>query len=395
MDIFDKQIDTEDELGMKQKEQAFLTLGEKLFNQKDAKGLGDLIVKVRPFLKQVSRSKAARIVRNLVDQFLDLEGGSGREITLCQDCIDWAKAENRSYLRQALEARLMGLYFDNKKYNEALKLGSGLLTELKKLDDKILLVEVQLMESQVYYRLNNLQRAKAALTSARTTANSIYCPPKLQASLDLCSGILHCADEREFKTAYSYFYEAFEGFDSVNSSKALISLQYMLLCKIMMNCADEINNVLTSKLGMRYKGSGIDALKEIGKAAHNRSLGEFKTVREKYSVVLDQDPVLTKHLSSFYHTLLGRNLVKLIEPYSRVHIKHIADKINLPLSTVEKKLSQMILDKEINGILDQGDGVLIIAEDPDQGERYDHALDTISSLGHVVDLLFQKSKKLT
>ncbi|VEL31937.1 unnamed protein product [Protopolystoma xenopodis] len=67
-------------------------------------------------------------------------------------------------------------------------LGTNLLKELKKLDDKVLLVEVQLLESQIYYRVGNLQRSRAALTSARTTANGIYCPPRLQASLDLLSG---------------------------------------------------------------------------------------------------------------------------------------------------------------------------------------------------------------
>lgn len=66
--------------------------------------------------------------------------------------------------------------------------GSQLLQELKKMDDKALLVEVQLLESKTYHALSNLPKAHAALTSARTTANAIYCPPKLQAALDMQSG---------------------------------------------------------------------------------------------------------------------------------------------------------------------------------------------------------------
>ena len=133
------------------------------------------------------------------------------------------------------KARLIGLYFENGKYTEAISLSAQLLKELKKLDDKQLLVEVQLLESKTYHALSNLSKARAALTSARTTANGIYCPPKLQAGLDMQSGILHAADEKDFKTAFSYFYEAFEGHDSIDSPKAVVALKYMLLSKIMLN----------------------------------------------------------------------------------------------------------------------------------------------------------------
>ena len=56
----------------------------------------------------------------------------------------------------ALEARLMSLYFDTKQYNMCLKLGQRLYSELKKLDDKALLVEIQLTESKVSHNNESL-----------------------------------------------------------------------------------------------------------------------------------------------------------------------------------------------------------------------------------------------
>ncbi|KAL7063953.1 hypothetical protein AAHC03_05244 [Spirometra sp. Aus1] len=387
-------VPDDDETLIKDKENAILELGNFYAKEKRAKELADLIQLIRPFLKQISKAKAGRIVRTLVDLFLDLEVGTGREIQLCQECIEWAANERRTFLKQALEARLMGLYYENGRYEEALQLGSTLLRELKKLDDKILLVEVQLMESQVYYRVGNLQKSRAALTSSRTTANSIYCPPRLQASLDLLSGILHAADERDFKTAYSYFYEAFEGFDSIGSPRAVDALTYMLLSKIMTKCPEEVPVILSSKLASPYNQRPVEAMREVALTAKDRSLAEFLRLRETYKTELLGDPVISQHLTSFYDTLLGQNLTKLIEPYSRVQIDHIAKLINLPLENVEKKLSQMILDKQLNGILDQGSGMLVLRDEPYDSRDYKVALDTVHSLSSVLDLLFQKAKKL-
>ncbi|XP_060528737.1 26S proteasome non-ATPase regulatory subunit 11 [Cylas formicarius] len=390
----DDNEDNDDE-NIQNKEQDILNLGEKYKKEGKAKELADLIKQTRPFLSEISKAKAAKLVRSLVDFFLDLEAGIGIEVQLCKECIEWAKEERRTFLRQSLEARLVALYFDTGMFAEALLLGSTLLKELKKLDDKNLLVEVQLLESKTYHALSNLPKARAALTSARTTANAIYCPPKAQAALDLQSGILHAADEKDFKTAYSYFYEAFEGFDSAESPKALTALKYMLLSKIMLNNPEDVQQIVSGKLAIKYAGRDVDAMKAVAQASHKRSLADFQQAVKQFKHELEDDVIVRAHLGTLYDNMLEQNLCRIIEPYSRVQVDYIAKTIKLPMPQVEKKLSQMILDAKFHGILDQGEGVLIVFEETPVDKTYEMALETIQSMSKVVDTLYQKAKKLS
>ena len=388
-------IPEDDEENIRAKEQGILNLGEKYKKEGKAKELAELIKATRPFLSLISKAKAAKLVRALVDFFLDLEAGIGIEVQLCKECIEWAKEERRTFLRQSLEARLIALYFDTGMYTEALDLATALLKELKKLDDKNLLVEVLLLESKTYHALSNLPKARASLTSARTTANAIYCPPKMQAALDLQSGILHAADERDFKTAYSYFYEAFEGYDGADSPKALTALKYMLLSKIMLSQSEEVAIVCGSKAALKYAGKELEAMRAVATASHKRSLADFQAALKTYKRELEEDAVVRAHLGALYDTMLEQNLCRIVEPYMRVQVDHVARSIRLPVVQVEKKLSQMILDKKLNGILDQGEGVLIVFDESPLEKTYETVLETIHHMSKVVDTLYQKAKKLS
>jgi len=375
-----------------------LQLGEKLREEGKSKEMTDLIQKVRHFLRFMSKAKAAKLVRGLVDMFLEMERSDPRgerEVQLCKECIEWAKEEKRTFLRQSLESRLVGLYFETERYQDALALGSALLKELKKLDDKNLLVEVQLLESKTYHALQNLPKARAALTSARTTANSIYVPPRVQAQLDLQSGILHASEERDFKTAFSYFYEAFEQYDSVEDKMALTALKYMLMSKIMLRTPEEVHNIVSGKLALKYSGADIEAMKLVAQASKKRSLADFQSTVGKYSKELKGDKIVARHLDTLYQTMLEQNLCRIIEPYSRVQVKFVAEKIDLPEPEVEKKLSQMILDKKFQGILDQETRVLIIFEESERDETYDNVIETVGAMSKVVDRLYQAAQKLT
>lgn len=144
-----------------------------------------------------------------------------------------------------------------------------------------------------------------------------------------------------------------------------------------------------------YSGKDIDAMKAVAQASHKRSLADFQQALKEYKTQLEDDPIVRAHLDSLYDTMLEQNLCRIIEPYSRVQVSFIASSIKLPLQQVEKKLSQMILDKKFSGILDQGDGVLIVFEETPIDKTYETALETISHMGKVVDTLYQKAKKLS
>ncbi|KAJ1953042.1 26S proteasome regulatory subunit rpn6, partial [Dipsacomyces acuminosporus] len=340
------------------------------------------------------------------------------QIATCQGMIQWAKNENREYLRQSLETRLASLYLDNQMYTEALSLISQLLSELKKLDDKMQLVEVHLLESRVYMALKNLPKSRAALTSARTAANSIYTPPPLQAQLDLQSGTLH-AEEGDFKTAYSYFFETMEGLAAYVTpqsakgtgaalagttalspaeidSRQLQAFGYMILCKIMLQQPDELTSLLaTGKTASKFRERQVVvALQAVAKAQKQRSLAGFEKALSDYRNELQSDELIHSHLAALYDTLMEQNLVRLIEPYSRVEIAHIAKLIGLPVRLVESKLSQMILDKVFHGILDQGSGCLVVFPEPKHDSTYDTTLETIRSLSNVVESLYEKAGAL-
>lgn len=395
--IIQKEVDLGNEKEIKEKEDATLKLATLFSKQGNVAGIGELIKQTRPFLQCISKAKAAKLVRSLLDLYIELhvaQVNDNTAVDLCKECIEWAKEDKRTFLRQALEARLVALYIDSKSFTEALQLGSRLVRELKKLDDKALLMEVQLFESRTYHALNNVPKSRAALTSARTTASGIYCPPKLQAALDNQSGILH-GEEGDFKTAYSYFYEAFEGYDSIDNSSAISALKYMLLCKIMLNNPDDVQSIISGKLALRYAGPNIEAMKSIATASHNRSLSEFQDALNKYKDELSQDPIIQRHLSKLYDNLLEQNLCRIIEPFSRVEVSHVSKLISLPLETVERKLSQMILDQKLLGILDQGAGILVIFDDKPTNKTYENTLEIVNKMGGVVDALYNKVKKLS
>ena len=75
-----------EEEAIQNQEQEIMDLGEKYQREKKPHELAQLIREVRPFLARISKAKAAKLVRGLVDLFLDMEASTGTEVQLCKVC---------------------------------------------------------------------------------------------------------------------------------------------------------------------------------------------------------------------------------------------------------------------------------------------------------------------
>uniref|UniRef100_A0A803L5R6 26S proteasome regulatory subunit Rpn6 N-terminal domain-containing protein n=1 Tax=Chenopodium quinoa TaxID=63459 RepID=A0A803L5R6_CHEQI len=263
------------------KEQAITKLTEFLTQENKAE---NLLTQLRPYFTLIPKAKTAKIVRGIIDVVAKVPGTTELQISLCREMVQWTHVEKRTFLRQRVEARLAALLMETKEYTEALSL------------------------------LSNLIKG------------------------DLQSGILHA--EKDYKTAYGYFYEAFEAFNALEDPREVYSLKYMLLCNVMVNQADDVAGIISSKAGLQYLGPDLDAMKAIADAYSKHSLKLFEASLENFKAQLGEDPIIHRHSSSLY---------ELIE----LHVNH-----------VESKLSQVILDKRFAGTLDQGVGCLIIFNDP-------------------------------
>ncbi|TDL15148.1 PCI-domain-containing protein [Rickenella mellea] len=392
------EFNPEKEQNLRNQEVALVKLGELYRDGRDAKGLAQVILLSRSFMSSTAKAKTAKLIRTLLDFFNSIPNSKDTQMRVLQENIEWARSEKRIFLKHSLETRLVALQLETRQFRQALALIDTLLTELKRLDDKMMLTEVHLLESRVYRGTANFPKSKAALTSARTAANSIYCPPHLQAQLDLQSGILH-AEDKDYTTAYSYFFETFENLSSHEEGgeggKALIPLKYMLLCKIMLNLPEDVTSLLSIKLALKYAQlRDVESMRAIARAHQGRNLAEFEKALRDYKDELSLDETIRSHLAALYDTLLEQNLLRIVEPYSVVDVEYVAVQVGQGRQAVELKLSQMILDKVFHGVLDQGRGCLLVFDEPEGDGTYESAIQTISEVGKVVDSLYAKATKI-
>ena len=365
-------------------------LSQKYRENNDLNSYFQLISQIKE-IKNTNNTFLVKLIDKLIAKLKKRKDLLNNIVKIVEEITKFCDETNNISMKSKIQIRLAEIYYIHENYSKALDICNKVIFDLKRYEDNLGLIQLLLLESKIYYATNGISKAKASLTSVKTLATKVYVEPRLQANIDTHAGIL-AAHEKDFNLAYSYFFEAFDVYNIPNQkrrNKGLKAFQYMILCKIVGGHIEEVNNVVLSKQGKDYYGPEVEALRSIEIAVKEKSIKLLEDNIEKNKQYF-QDRVIRYHINNLHTDLLEKNLIKIIKPYSVVEIDFVAKSIGLNFADVLNKLRQMILDKKINGILDQGKGSLIIYDVDVSNPYLDKSIETFKNLEKVVEALDKK-----
>lgn len=93
--------------------------------------IGALLTSIRPFFDHIPKAKTAKLVRSLIEMVSRVPSSLPLQIQLCNESIEWCKAEKRTFLRQRIQAKLAALLLEATEYLKAQALLSDLVREVR------------------------------------------------------------------------------------------------------------------------------------------------------------------------------------------------------------------------------------------------------------------------
>lgn len=85
-------------------------LGKTYAKQGDAAAIDALLKELRPLFGDMSKAKAAKLVRTLIDVVAQIPDSLDLQVRMCEESIAWTVEEKRTFLRHRLQASFLCVF---------------------------------------------------------------------------------------------------------------------------------------------------------------------------------------------------------------------------------------------------------------------------------------------
>nr|CAG4641613.1 EOG090X04DO [Eurycercus lamellatus] len=323
----------------------------------------------------VTRNHSEKSINSILDYI-----STSKQMELLQDfyetTLDALKDAKNDRLWFKTNSKLGKLYFDRGDYNKLARILKQLHQSCQTdegeddLKKGTQLLEIYALEIQMYTAQKNNKKLKALYEQSLHIKSAIP-HPLIMGVIRECGGKMHLR-EGEFEKAHTDFFEAFKNYDESGSPRRTTCLKYLVLANMLMKSGI---NPFDSQEAKPYKNDPeILAMTNLVSAYQNNDISEFeKILRQNHRNIMD-DPFIREHIEDLLRNIRTQVLIKLIRPYTRIHIPSISKELNVDVNEVESLLVACILDNTIQGRIDQVNQVLELNQQRQGTARY-NALD--------------------
>jgi len=320
----------------------------------------------------VSPNDLNNAIRSILNKIQESsERGSLEEMySMTLDFFKNMKGKERVWFEFAM--RLCKQYLDLKKNKECEQLLDELHLSCKidGVDDKKnkggQLLEIYSIKIQLMAAANN----RVALNELFERTNQLCADvndPRSMSVIKECWGKMY-ASMNQWDQAYTNFFDAFRSYQDIGHQNVKQCLKYVVIASMLSET--DTNPFATQEAAVFKTNNDIMPIANLLDAFDNDNIKQFEdTLRRSKHLILNDD-FIVEHMPAVKLRIRSKVLVKLIKPYTRVKLQWLCKQLNATIDEIENLVVNLILDKSINGRLDQIHSLLDLNYSQKQDKLY-------------------------
>ncbi|KAJ3179013.1 COP9 signalosome complex subunit 2 [Gaertneriomyces sp. JEL0708] len=253
--------------------------------------------------------------------------------------------------------KLARVWLDRREFARFKKILRALHASLPASSDEkkgTLLLDILALEIQMHTLTSSTKKLQSLYHQSLTIKSAIP-HPRTMGIIRECGGKMHM-QAQDWSAAQLDFFEAFKNYDEAGDPQRLQCLKYLVLANML---SESTINPFDSQETKPYKSDPqIEAIMNMVMAYQRRELHEVERILRVHKDAILGDEFIRGYMDDVLRNIRTQVLMDLIRPYTRIELSFVAKQLNISPSQVESLLISLILDKKIDGRIDQVNGRL-------------------------------------
>ncbi|KRX10331.1 hypothetical protein PPERSA_02748 [Pseudocohnilembus persalinus] len=321
------------------------------------------VQKILKYMGSVARNDATDAINDFIECLIQLEDKTVMRKVL-EQILDYLKNNNMDQLLNKALFKLAYIYFDFKDLESV----SKTLQELFKLnrnkdgtDDvkkSATLLECYALEIQLCVQKNiQIKKILKRVQILRTMDKNSITDNRIMGIIQENTGKMYMK-QRKYLDANQEFQDAFKAYQEVGNIKAKQVLKYWCFASILSK--QQIDPFAEQATYVYNQDPEIQAMKNLREAYQNDqnpNIRQFKSILDKKENHIQDDDFLKEYTGELKKTMSLKKIITIISGYSKIKIQYLAQQLLCKECEVERFLMELILSKQINGFINQVEGV--------------------------------------